>query len=300
MALTIGQKEQRAPAGDALARARQRAALVPDLLVEAQRIANTVASGWHGRRRRGAGDTFWQFRPYDQSEGVSRIDWRRSARDDAITVRDQEWEAAHTAWIWADNSASMLYRSGQAEVSKQSRALVIALSLAEVLARSGERVGWPGVTQAVSARNAAERIAAELVVSPADDTAFPPVQMIRPRSELIVVSDFLEPMADLRERMEAVAKAQVRGTLVHIIDPAENTFPFDGRTQFIDPELDTKLTFGRAEGLRDEFRTRFIERQEAIREYCRRLDWNYVLHQTDTSASTALVKVHTLLSGVLA
>ncbi len=282
---------------DALARARQRAALVPDLLVEAQRIANTVVTGWHGRRRRGPGDTFWQFRPYDTGESMTRIDWRRSARDDSVTVRDQEWEAAHTAWVWADNSASMLYKSNGAEVSKQSRALVLALALAELLARSGERVGWPGLTRAISARNAAERIAQEMVVSPVAESAFPDTRGVGGRSDLIVISDFLETMDSVVARIDEVARRGVRGTLVHITDPAEHSFPFSGRTEFSDPESGAKLTFGRAETVGDDYRTAFAARQDVLAAHCRRIGWLYVPHNTDALASTALVAVHTRLSG---
>ena len=146
-----------APAGrtDALSRARQRAALVPDLLVEAQRIVASVITGWHGRRKRGAGENFWQFRPYSEGEAMARIDWRRSARDEHTYVRDNEWEAAHTVWLWADPSASMLYKSVHATVSKESRALVLTLALAELLSRSGERIAWPGLSDPVAARNGA-------------------------------------------------------------------------------------------------------------------------------------------------
>ena len=159
----IGAQVKRADTGDALARARQRAALLPDLLVEARRILNTVNTGWHGRRKSGVGETFWQFRPYAQGEAISRIDWRRSARDDRTYIRDQEWEAAHTVWLWADPSPSMLYKSEQAHVSKESRALVLVLALDELLSRSGERIGFPGVTDPISARNGAERLATLLV-----------------------------------------------------------------------------------------------------------------------------------------
>lgn len=300
MALTIGQQDQTTSPGDALARARQRAALVPDLLVEAQRVANTVSAGWHGRRKRGSGDAFWQFRPYDQGEGISRIDWRRSARDDALTIRDQELEAAHTAWIWADNSASMLYRSANAQVSKQSRALVIALALADILARSGERVGWPGVTPAISARNAAERIARELTVSNVDDYTFPATQTIRGPSELIVVSDFLEPLSKLKERMTRLAQTKARATLVHIIDPAEHDFPFGGHTRFVDPETSNSLTFGRAQALQAQYRHHFSARQDELNRHCMQLGWNYWPHHTDALASSALVAVHTRLSGAVA
>ena len=280
-----------------LARARARAALIPDLLVEAQQIANTVTSGWHGRRKRGAGDTFWQFRPYSTGESMARIDWRRSARDEsAIYVRDQEWEAAHTVWIWADNSPSMLYRSETTEISKQSRALVLALALMEVLAKSGERVGWPGITRAFSNRNAAERIAAELMVGGEDALPFPPIEQLNNRSELVIFSDFLEPMDEILERLNTVAQQGIRGTMVQIIDPAEESFPFTGRTEFRDPESGEKFTYGRAESLSNDYKTLFSARRDSLSDHCKRLGWNHLVHHTDQLASTALVALHMRLS----
>ncbi|MEM9676825.1 MAG: DUF58 domain-containing protein [Pseudomonadota bacterium] len=276
-----------------------RAALVPDLLVEAHRIANTVVSGWHGRKRRGSGDSFWQFRPYDVGESMARIDWRRSARDDSVFVRDQEWEAAHTVWVWADNSPSMLYRSERAAVSKQSRALVLAFALTEILSRSGERVGWPGVTNPIASRRAAERIAAEIsIANPSAEVAFPATEGLRGRSELVVFSDFLEPVDNTVAKINAVARQGIRGTLVHIIDPAEHTFPFRGRTEFRDPETGSTLTFGRAETISSAYINRFRARQDVLAERCRKLGWNHLVHTTDTLASTALVAVHTRLSGM--
>src|SRR5690606_15326347 len=125
-------------------------------------VVNTVIAGWHGRRQRGIGENFWQFRPYVEGESMSRIDWRRSARDDHTYIRDREWEAAHTVWLWADPSPSMLYKSTTATVSKESRALVLIFAMAELLSRGGERIGWPGLTDPFSARNGAERLASRI------------------------------------------------------------------------------------------------------------------------------------------
>ena len=77
-----------------LARAEAAGALLPPLLVAADRVAATVAQGVHGRRRVGVGDTFWQYRPFVEGDAASRIDWRRSGRSDRVFVRDMEWEAA--------------------------------------------------------------------------------------------------------------------------------------------------------------------------------------------------------------
>ena len=66
----IGQISNVADQTDTLARGCLRAALIPDCLVEARRVANIVIAGWHGRRKRGTGDNFWQFRQFTQGESV--------------------------------------------------------------------------------------------------------------------------------------------------------------------------------------------------------------------------------------
>ena len=298
MALSIGKIAEEDQRQDILARARARASLVPDMLVEARRIANTVVGGWHGRKRRGIGDTFWQFRPYDLGESLSRIDWRRSARDDSITIRDQEWEAAHTVWVWADRSRSMKFQSDLSTVSKQSRALVLALALTEVLARSGERVGWPGLTNAISSRNAAEKLATEIMGEENRSTlSFPPASSIRSRSELVVFSDFLDPNDETVESMYQLASRDVRGTLVQIIDPAEEVFPYSGRTQFEDPETGLKFTSGRAQDLSEDYSRLFQARKQQLSEKCQKIGWQHIVHHTDNLASSALVDLHIRLTG---
>src|SRR5689334_24708893 len=91
--------------------ARTLAESMPRLILEARRVAATVIHGIHGRRRAGPGENFWQYRRFMSGEPAHRVDWRRSARDDLLYVREQEWEAAHTIWIWPDRSPSMAFRS---------------------------------------------------------------------------------------------------------------------------------------------------------------------------------------------
>src|ERR1700731_70119 len=113
------------------------AATMPRLILEARRIAATIIHGLHGRRRAGSGENFWQYRRFVSGEPAARVDWRRSARDDFLYVREQEWEAAHTVWIWPDRSLSVAFRSPLAEETKLNRALVMAFALAEILVNGG-------------------------------------------------------------------------------------------------------------------------------------------------------------------
>ena len=96
-------------------------------MLEARRIANNVIHGLHGRRRAGAGESFWQYRRFTSGEPAQNIDWRRSGRDDHLYVREQEWEAAHTVWLWPDRSASMAFASKKSRDSKLERALIVDL-----------------------------------------------------------------------------------------------------------------------------------------------------------------------------
>lgn len=276
---------------DALARGRLRASLVPDLLVEARRIVNTVIAGWHGRRKRGIGENFWQFRPYVEGENMAQIDWRRSARDDHIYVRDREWEAAHTVWLWADPSPSMLYKSAGATVSKEARALVLVLALAELLSRSGERIAWPGLTDPFTARNGAERIASRLTHAPALAPR-PDLAAVRRFSDIVIASDFLDPAEETMAWLEILSRRGARAHLIEIADPAEETFPYSGRTEFTDPETGEKLTAGRAETLAADYRNLYAARRAELAAWCKRLGWSYTVNHTDRLASEALVRVH--------
>ena len=290
----IGEAQAPVQAHDALARGRLRASLIPDLLVEARRIVNTVIAGWHGRKTRGIGENFWQFRPYVEGD-PARIDWRRSARDDHLYIRDREWEAAHTVWLWADPSPSMLYKSAAADVSKQSRALVLTLAIAELLSRGGERIGWPGLTDPFTARNGAERLAAHLAHA-ADLPARPELTAVRRFSDVVLVGDFLDPVEETLAWLDTLARRGARAHLIEVADPAEESFPYTGRTEFTDPESGDRLTAGRAEALGEAYRRLYLARREELARWCRRLGWSFTTSHTDRPASEALARVHLAMS----
>src|SRR5204862_2262177 len=142
---------------------RTLAASLPRLVLEARRIAANVIHGMHGRRRAGAGESFWQYRRFVSGEPASSVDWRRSARDDHLYVREQEWEAVHTIWLWPDRSPSVAVASKQARDSKLERGLIVTCALAELLVAGGERVGSPGLMAPSSSRNVIDKMAHAMV-----------------------------------------------------------------------------------------------------------------------------------------
>ena len=60
-----------------------------------------VGAGAHGLRRPGPGEEFWQYRPAQPGEPARAIDWRRSARSDALRAELTATKAAERAALRA-------------------------------------------------------------------------------------------------------------------------------------------------------------------------------------------------------
>ena len=273
---------------------------MPELLMEADRIASTVAQGIHGRRRAGPGETFWQFRQYQAGENATLVDWRRSASSDHLYIREREWEAAHTLHLWPDISASMDFQSQIAPVSKRDRVLVLTLAAAELLVRGGERVALLAQMSPTASRNAATRIAETLAGnsdSEATNSGLPPKASLSRFSGLILFSDFLSPPQVIRERLEGFAGSGVAGHMVQVIDPAEETLPYHGRTEFLSPSGDQRWVADRVEALRPKYRARFEAHRAELAEMAKRFGWSFLTHRTDRPASEPLLSLLMRLQG---
>ena len=276
------------------------AAAMPRLILEARRVAATVIHGLHGRRRAGPGENFWQYRRFVSGEPAARVDWRRSARDDHLYVREQEWEAAHTVWIWPDRSPSMVFASQLAHESKLYRALVIALALGEVLVEGGERVGIPGLTRPTGSRNVVERMAQAMVHDRSERASLPPNFAPAPLAEIVLLSDLWTDIAAVRRTIAQLSGTGARGHVVQIVDPAEETFPYWGRIEFVEPEGGGRITAGRAETWRSDYTARVERHRAAIRAETDRLGWSFAIHRTDRPPSELLLALHARIGAAAA
>ena len=94
------------------------------------------------------------------------------------------------------------------------------------------------------------------------------------------------------------ARRGIHGHIIEISDPAEETFPYSGRTEFRDPETGQKLIAGRAETVAADYRQAWLARREALAQGVRRMGWSFLAHRTDRLASEALAAAHGHLSGI--
>lgn len=266
---------------------------LPPLMVEADHLAASVSLGVHGRRRAGMGESFWQFRRYASHDSSSAIDWRQSAKSQHIFVREREWEAAQTVWFWRDASANMNFQSGAR--SKRARADLLLLALAALLVRGGERVGFLGMEGApASSRLALTRMGRAMFAK--TEAALPPRVPFRRGNQLVWFSDFLDE--GVFDTMKELSHQGVEGHLVRIVDPAEEDFPYSGRTRFESPRGGADEIFGRAERIRASYRARFTAHGERIAEEAGKLGWTATVHRTDHAPQGALIALHAAIGGV--
>ena len=271
---------------------RTLAASLPRLVLEARRIAANVIHGLHGRRRAGSGENFWQYRRFVSGEPSQNVDWRRSARDDHLYVREREWEAAHTVWLWPDRSASMAFASRGARDSKLKRALIVTFALAELLVAGGERVGVPGLMNPTASRNVIDRMAQAMLHDDLARASLPPSFVPPARSEIVMLSDFWSPIADIQTMLAGLSASGAHGTLLQVVDPAEETFPYSGRVEFVEPEDGRVITAGRAERWAHDYVARVALHRDQIREETDALGWLFSTHRTDRSAAELLLFLH--------
>ena len=283
-----------------LNRSLELAGTLPALMVAADRVAATVIQGVHGRRRVGQGDAFWQYRPFRDGDSANRIDWRQSARSRTLFVRETEWEAAASVWLWRDGSPSMHYASLRGIDTKAVRAELITLALASLLTDAAERIALLGTgMRPLSGRVAVRRIAETLLEENRAAEArtrtlssLPPMMPLPAHGTVVLVSDWLDPLEQIEPVIRYYASAGVRGHIVQVLDPAEEDLPFDGHVKFEGLEAEGQHTVRRVETVRTAYGARLAAQRDGLQRLARPANWTVHLHRTDRPPQTVLLALY--------
>ena len=280
-------------------RAEGLAGALPPLLADAEHLAATVLLGEHGRRRSGMGDEFWQYRPAMPGDEARSVDWRRSARSDQHFIREKEWQAAQSVLLWVDAARSMAFSGDAARPEKGDRARLLALAIAVLLIRAGERVGLTGlIAPPRSGPVQLLKLAQALAVENEADYGTPEARGMLPHSRALFVSDFLGDMAPIQDAMARAADRGVRGALLQVLDPQEEAFPFDGRTIFESMTGAIRYETLKAGDLRARYLDRLAARKDQLSQLARATGWQYSCHHTGDPAQTALLWLYRSLERV--
>jgi len=252
---------------------------------------------------RGGGIDAADLREYEPGDDVRHIDWNVTARTDIAHVRTFLEDRELTAWLLLDRSPSMSF--GPAERSKETVLAELAVALARVLTRGGNRVGAVlynnSVERTLPPRNGRThvlRLAHELLKPPALSTGSTDLTMLieagasmaRRRSLVFVISDFIsEPgweraMTKLTERHEVIA--------IRLVDPRELELPDAGWIVVEDVETGELLSVDTSDA---EFRRRFVEaaaaREAGVHELAKQARTPLYDVSTDDDLVAALVRM---------
>jgi uncharacterized protein (DUF58 family) len=268
---------------------------LPPLLVKAERIAATIILGVHGRRRAGPGENFWQYRNYSFGDSTQRIDWHRSAKSDAIYIRDNEWAAANTLWLWSNAGPRMDFQSHLATETKREAAQTLQLALASLAIRAHERIGAIGSLHRAAHGRIALRQMAEYCETQQDNPLPTPTNLQR-QSAAVLISDFLDDPVEIKSALTKLAQSGVRGHLVQIVDPAEETLPYDGRIEFSGLDIAQKFLASKTENLRKKYVTAYQAQRDTVKQLASRLGWSFTVHRTDQPLTKCLLALHAKVS----
>lgn len=260
-----------------LGEASRLAALIGPLPLSNLRARSAVRSGTHSRRRAGSGSEFWQFRTLQPGEPSNRVDWRRSARSDELFVREREQEDPVQLCLDLDGSGSMRFASDKGLPEKWDRGAILLTALAVAAREANEQV-------VVGGRPVRSNDEIPISLSKPQSLGRRP-----PGSETLFVfaGDFLD------EGWESPVEAAVgRGSgaiLFHIVDPAEDAFPFTGHVRF-EPSEDGEMTreLGRADALAESYQAAWSAHLDRLQASARRLGCPLVRHNTGEPAEQGL------------
>src|SRR6202020_407695 len=153
-------------------------------------------------------------------------------------------------------------------------------------------VGIPGLVRPTSSRNVIDKMAQAMLHDDAARLSLPPSFVPWPLSEIVLLSDFWSPIDDIRSMLAGLSSSGAHGALIQIVDPAEETFPYSGRVEFVEPEGGNVIVAGRAESWANDYVARVALHREQIRAETGKLDWLFSTHTTSRSAAELLLFLH--------
>lgn len=272
------------------AEAEALAASLPRLRIGGALASDTAHLGSVGRRRAGTGEDFWQYRRHMPEDGSQRIDWRRSARSDSLFVRETELETARTFLFWTDPHPGFHWTGDAARPAKGHVANIVAIALASLLSREGERVGVLGGSKPGFGAKTIQRVTEDLQDIDAGIPTPP-----KNAASVIIFSDFYDDIDMWRDRLTGLSEVCSRGVLIMVTDPVEETFPFKGRVKLSRPGTSDERLLGRAELLEAAYLEKFEARKTDLQALASQIGWEILF----VSSGQPMIEAATALHGLL-
>lgn len=148
----------------------------------------------------------------------------------------------------------------------------------------------------VASRSGLDRLAADLEAVADDDSGLPPPVRLPRHGTVVLFSDFLSPLPEIRALIGRFAAVPVTGYLLQILDPAETALPYQGRIRFRGTEHEGEALIPRVESVRDAYAQRLKAQQDGVASICATAGFGFGVHCSDHPPEMALLTLYQALA----
>lgn len=250
------------------------------LPIKARLIVEGAISGMHRASLHGSSVEFAEHKEYSAGDELRHVDWKAYAKVDRYYVKQFEQESQLTIYLVLDASASMAFAGGglpKLEYAGLSLAAIAYLAIQQQdkvgLLASGDRAIETVVPPRSRANHLHDLLAVlDTVIAGGGAGDEPPAAALeriaeltrRKRALIVLASDLFDPDDQTLRALVQLRAQRHDVSVLHVLDPHELAFPYDGLTQFEALESSHKMLANPAAIKRD-----YLARMEAFLTRCR-------------------------------
>ena len=277
--------------------AEETAATLPGLMIQAEKLADTILHGDHPKRKAGMGEKFWQYREYVTGDRPQDIDWRQSAKSDQVFVKQKEWQITRQTFFWCARGQSMAYRASNERPRKADYAAILVIGLAILLQKSKEHIGLLSEMRTGRSDAMIEKIG-RTVLEQTEDPLPNSAEVSLPKNAYFIgAGDFLSPIEEIAASFHHLFGRTENALILQILDPAELSLTYDGRVKFQTMDHSESHVIQNVSSVRDAYEAKIQAHCRAIQHICEQQGWTYKLCVTDQPLHSVLHELYAQLDG---
>lgn len=271
---------------------------IKDLQLRAKSIVDGFHNGLHRSPLHGFSVEFSEYRPFTPGDDPRTIDWKLFARSDRYYIKKFEDETNRRCYLVVDQSKSMEFQS--LNYKKIDYARTLAATLAYYLSLQRDAIGLmtfeADVTDFITARfrpGQLKRILTALdkptqgVMTDLQRPLAHLADMVRHRSLIVIISDFLVPAESLRRPLSFLRARNHEIMLMRVLDPGEMDLTWSKSSMIQDLETGREI-YVNPNTLRASYQKKFSEHERAMVELSGQLGIHWTSLATNQSIEHAL------------
>ncbi len=282
--------------------------LQPDVVAQlasmelrARFVVEGYMAGLHRSPYHGFSIEFTEHRPYLPGDDIKRIDWKAYAKTDRFYIKQFEEETNLRTTLIVDASASMGFSTG-GRLTKLQYGSYTAAALAYLMVQQRDAVGLVlfDEEQRVALRPRSTRSHLRLVwkelenANPGAKTRTADVlhliaESLTRRGLVILLSDLFDEPDDVMKALKHFRHKGNEVIVMHVLDPLERSFAFDGEAVFRDMETSEEMTT-HPWHIRKAYAEAMAEFVRTYKARCREASIDYALMDTSTPFDSALTE----------